>query len=1182
MKLLDYAGDIPLQDAFQEACGWMISETSIDEMIETGILSRKQTKDRKSEFYVYMNNDVVVGIQNGPEAPKIALKAREDGDELFEKIGVTNKFKYYIANKEKPSVEIQFKEEDLSPEKKMFNNIVNLVKAEFNSKAPKRQTPLIDYITQTLYGSPSNDIQKEAANKIARMREGSMVIIDTPPGSGKTAIELFPVVYNKFNDEKSITIICTSLQNVSAQIAKQCATLSYTTQDPIRVRRCDGSVIENVKSTFNFSPKVFKNWCIDEEYLTRKIGGYGKLQKICDKAKEYDYIGQHTLAMSDYNMINPKAQRTAIMREIWDFSKQNGKRCDTLIGTFEGILYVLASTAASKPETLDNIKTIVIDEWHELFDYDKRSYFSRYDALYTLLSVVIKLNKTKRVKIVLGSATAKFLLQNDTERSLQHNLLSIKHDIVRPPDCFGRRKLQLFKDNISIDKLAKSLVNFLLESNCLESMEGLTPLNEGDKIFPIYIFPLAILYIATSQQFEDHVFKVLISNEKYRENLSRLAFMIFSISQHVAYPAKRSQFACLCFVQSKFEQVLWMISIAASLYKSGVQMIFGTEEWDLYSKMLKTYYTNEMLLSIISLQKNLPKLLEMKSIYVRKLSQLTFPGDVSLVGEILRSLDIPEDVISQLINPEQPGIELWVVIAAAYGFITCNAETTHKDILEKFISNPFCHPSVVFTTSKLGAGVDVNTAGPTFVLPANGVQVHINDVEQWLGRGFRNQITSLCLNCSSFPTLPKCTTFSTDDEANKVYKDCYIKAISSEVYSMFTEIGYWDAMLRDKSDLTLPCLQNIQPRIITPCHLSPITDFDLYYQCLQNHQIMAIYDNRSKPGQLTELESNISRPLHKTCCGYTIMSIDSIILPTLFIGISKEIFKNNDNLKDLYKEKMASFDDIQTMLVSLIRNSGERCMENCKLHFSHGDDFQLPTYGVASTYKVFYDIMADIMLSGTNILFTTIALGYIMSSSPPSMFGVLEKTPLFEAVDDLMSTTIAGLDLAASFGFKVVATKSFKNGKKIGAANSYVHPFRGIRDYIYDYFGTIRGKEFTMVKNQHPNSRSEETVASHVTLIIQSLAYEKKKKELFEVLFTDKQSTTFNEIQIIIPVINALRRIGEYSETERDNMTQHGSPWCSFMLALADKYKAAYSSTKELKNLLEIYEKEIVEKLLHL
>ncbi|EAY02157.1 hypothetical protein TVAG_213560 [Trichomonas vaginalis G3] len=335
---------------------------------------------------------------------------------------------------------------------------------------------IMKFITNMLYNKDPNETQKAfASSTVFRPSDINdpikhrVFFLSTPPGSGKTACEIMPAVYENFkqsfksDSEQSITIIATSLVQVSGQISSACFSLYGGNDKWLKVRRLDGGSKELLggkqQNTIFFKPKFAKEHVLDSEAIRKRIlKGFSTetlkeyMEAVFKEAKLN--IDGNIFDQVLKNFTDPNSFRKNTIPFIYEGIDSKGRfNADVLVGTYEMIYSTLINTLVGN-EKVDNksaeqianrIKYIIIDEWDTIFRpkiADKNPISEvldqRFSHSYGIIALaLLLLKKNPNCKLILASGTGSKMLKICEENILTGKSSNMLEPLLR---CIPTKK----------------------------------------------------------------------------------------------------------------------------------------------------------------------------------------------------------------------------------------------------------------------------------------------------------------------------------------------------------------------------------------------------------------------------------------------------------------------------------------------------------------------------------------------------------------------------------------------------------------------------------------------------------------------------------------------------------------------------------------------------------------------
>ena len=341
----------------------------------------------------------------------------------------------------------------------------------------------LTWITKRVYDGKTEptEAQEEAAQLILKTMTdpdaAKTLILDMSPGSGKTALELLPILLadaipnketydistdttdpstggrKKANDkavQHKRVLIATSLQMVSAKIAERAAALSAW-PSVIPVKRVDGGV-QSQKMTPFYSKRIFWEATVNKR-TNRSI--FTCTQGVLDNCPLTKKLQE--LAVDAPKLSNLKKRVTnsgaLLSHRRWDWSDENNKHdAEVLVGTFEGVAKILEQI------DIDEIGALVIDEWDELIiDPSDASRNVRAEAAVALQAWVLYL-ASMNIPVILGSGTASSLIKNALDETLERRLEDSNTVKITPQEYVAAHQTEFLRllKNYGISKYSES------------------------------------------------------------------------------------------------------------------------------------------------------------------------------------------------------------------------------------------------------------------------------------------------------------------------------------------------------------------------------------------------------------------------------------------------------------------------------------------------------------------------------------------------------------------------------------------------------------------------------------------------------------------------------------------------------------------------------------------------------
>lgn len=1161
---------------------------NIEDAINNGTLSetKKEGYEDAIKLYLYQGAVVGVGDKDGVYTYGVGITS-EDGRMNFVEVSYDAVHILYTqTTKIQPMIEVSV-EEMSTPEDLFMIAVANRMTPLFDSKgegilpvknrvgSTRKRTAgeAMKYITNTLYDSDPNSIQTDAVTKISNMKDGEVLIVDTPPGSGKTAIAMAPVLLNKYvkNEEKKIVVICTSLVNVSAQISKQLMILSPTTKDVIKVRRCDGGVVQDLHKTINFSSNVFRNWCIEDKYMIKRLGGLDVMHKVAgDVLREEGGFG----SIENYarEALDIMQNRRNLYKKMFKLEKVLGK-CDVLVGTFESVLYTLAN-ALNKEDGGDSVSYLVIDEWDELGDIPEWSRQSRFNNMYALMALSIVMRRRFNTKVILTSATAKNMYEGsvNADLSIHFNIFGDKPDKIIVKDKVGRQKLQMIGTSKIIDIVIIEMSRVMSDSYPDKFNVVLkVPYMKGEMfVMWRHFFPLSLIKLFDAEGYTvkgelKKPIEVLHSNEAMRP----LVLFINSTMVHLSNPRMYMAKSEIVFVQDKVEQLWWMMSMAYMLDSMGLETLNVRDPgyFSEYIKRVKLFCLDEIVNGMFLIGKYVKKMNttdKYKGYDIRKKMELN-RIDTQKEMEALQGLTRNDSIKD---NFAENGLEYLIVRAVLYGIIPYNAETSGSNVLSMFIESEY-HPLVILTTSRLGAGVDIVTAGPTYVLPAGTMKQSIKNITQWLGRGFRNSNISICLNVNGTPEEKISHTFVSEENLVDKFTDTYTRAISSEAFSRIRDGNLLlNPYLTDMTGIAPKKLLDIKPTVVTIYKINDVFDAGKFLEMSKNNMISVTIHTNSKPYRMDTEDSEVARRMIHTSLGYNSFMFSSLIIPTVYIG--RYIRKIRSAPGGNVDMKIGDSGRIQICAINLSATASNTKRSNINIR-SYNFDMFINNIPINKGLFSFHELYTEYMTSGFNLVVMLVVLGYAASSSPPTMFSKTMTESIYTKISQCIASVATGMDLSATLGMMMQCIYKPAKGKVKDAKT--VLPMEGILNHLKGIVVTAVGQKGEL-GFEHKGEISLETVTSHVYSIMSSLTASYKVDELYCIIVHGKSSTAIQEMSVIVDGCGVLNNIDSLSELERSNALLDFSPWVNFMFTLSKKFKSSISPKRDKSVVREPYATE--------
>lgn len=402
----------------------------------------------------------------------------------------------------------------------------------------KNAANVMKWCSERVYQSPPTETQSLFAAKldsVVKDDSKTVIILDAPPGAGKTLCESFSALYLSKNNGNKPVLIATSLKAVSEQIAKTTSALSADYTSPLRVKRVDGGAPEASKTVY-FQKSVFGKYCISGKILARQAG-----------MSEVE-LAERIMGISAYKK---DIDYTSVFKSQ-DVEGRVSSNC--VVGTFETILTILLSLC--RKDSAGSIAGIVIDEWHECFEASKYG-GDRFETTQFLLMLSRFICTRNKIPLILASGTARVTPEssNDMYAGL---LMDPWVDIVFQRHDFSGVILPQIDIHEKPSTLLRDIFTHL-------GTRG-TPTNGW------CLIPLALRELYRQKRINDNV---LIS-------------ALVMISQ---WALTKEDYSMLVFCNDKEGMYYWMIAIAMCVSDSG-----GVFNRDMYNRALP-YYSDELMMA---------------------------------------------------------------------------------------------------------------------------------------------------------------------------------------------------------------------------------------------------------------------------------------------------------------------------------------------------------------------------------------------------------------------------------------------------------------------------------------------------------------------------------------------------------------------------------------------------------
>lgn len=667
----------------------------------------------------------------------------------------------------------------------------------YNAEVQAKMT----WITKRIYEASTepSQSQMEAALRVQdAMSSGKTLILDMAPGSGKTAIELLPILLAPTitsNDEsleskkkapqRKRILIATSLQMVSAKIAERAAEISPW-PSLIPVKRVDGGV-QAMKMTPFYSKRLFWEATISKK-TSRNI--FMCTQSLIDncpltnKMKSMETNTRELMALKK-RVTNSGA---LLSHRRWDWSDESHKHnAEVLVGTFEGIAKILEQI------DIDEIGALVIDEWDELLiDPSDASRNVRAEAAVALQAWSILLSQ-EGVPVIMGSGTASSIIDSNINDQLIHNLESDTVDRISPDEYVAAHQTEfirmLHKHGIDIYREAYSNIKAMIRETdslfgieslqkCIASLataefdDGYDDLKmsydmllrgyfidvaenkqpaRGFKAQARALLGVAILFRAgvapppATEPFFQFIYAVHCQ-AAHREYLGNTIFTIFCQSKNDMQSWAYLLTAILAVISAPLPSKTSTYRLLLSLVRNGNNNLLD----DIYVNTAISGCYNDMFIPACIINRHS----DMISDHIALPSTMPLV-DIAATGQN-KSMKISVRNTKSGKTETMPlkSCRQWCNVfdimktcardtaeQLSRGVVTINAELMTNTAIEDLIAQ---RPYFVITTNKLGAGVDTPHIGVTAVVSIKKrMFVSNSDQMQWLARGFRNRKCSL-------------------------------------------------------------------------------------------------------------------------------------------------------------------------------------------------------------------------------------------------------------------------------------------------------------------------------------------------------------------------------------------------------------------------------------------------------
>lgn len=636
------------------------------------------------------------------------------------------------------------------------------------SKIKKNKLTDIDIMnlaTNRLYGKSANSLQEDFAksNFFDPNCQSRVLIVDAPPGSGKTACIAFTALKSMLNNNDSSILIATSLQQVSANIARSIGLLAFEKDKYIKVRRVDGGIQMDINSTLLWAPRCFtdhifnfnnfiNNFLPGDDDASIKLANF-----IADTYKKHFPQSVEQFSDSTMSIIINNFSKKIIPRIFEGFSDTGSSIARATVGTFEGSSAALIKTLSNTNFMINvqnKLEYIIIDEWdtilrdaHDTKEYSKK----RFSSMYGMIAVALAYMKcNQKCKLILLSASGGPLYSYQGPNKNMVGLFDPIADIGPMQVLFnsnpwGSQKLYAIPKQFikKFSSTVLSLVNIVSKyTNIDDSFTNDIRMKTLVTQFPQGSISILLITLLLKCDTIETFIREL-------SNCEATTTIFYMLSQIIAYLTGHGSYQShmiAIFVQGVKDQI-WHLALLGILIYKLVQEGFDLPQSKLLqSENLSMNFLKECVMTTINVVPNLDnrlnKMITKGNERPSNVSQF-IKGCGKFIKEELAKLN-PLNISYDVLDPLHYRLPYYAIIAVMYGVVIINKEMTSDALITNFLGNRKLHPICIITTSKLGEGVDIPTIGPTFVLPTNRSSSP-KDTAQWLGRGFRSDGKSCCL-----------------------------------------------------------------------------------------------------------------------------------------------------------------------------------------------------------------------------------------------------------------------------------------------------------------------------------------------------------------------------------------------------------------------------------------------------
>lgn len=663
---------------------------------------------------------------------------------------------------------------------------------------------IMNVVSNRLYNTKANQLQMDIATSGFFDRDkckNRVLVIDAPPGSGKTACEVFPVIRNVLNRRDSSVLIATSLQQVSAQIATACSKMIFDDNKYVKVRRVDGGLQMDLKSTLLWSPRCFTDYIFDvDEFINFFIPGNGnthdRLISFIQNAVEAEFP-QSVEAYSErfVRSIANSFARKVIPEALNGFSDTGSSIANVTVGTFEGACSALLNTllkSNTRKAIEKKLEYIIIDEWDTIFrDAGDNDFFikKRFTSMYGLIATSLSyMRLNPKCCLILLSASGAPILGNQIAGTPMYGLFDPIRSIGPTQILFnsnpwGSHKIYAIprscvkKYTPTVMELIR-IVSKYTNINCLFTND-LRTVNATKKIPKGTLSILCIALLLFHGNIHDFIIDL-----RSCEYTQTLFYMLTQFIAFIRGGSCSSSHMLTIFAQGVDDQV-WLLALLGLI--TYFLIIEGSTLYaadrlrnDINSKSYIEECSNTAL-GVISKLTNALAIMNRKKDKKNTTSVYNFLSYCSgAIMEKIQKLDKLKMDLGGIMESIEIGLPYFAMLAVCNGIVVINKDMASDALISNFLNSDTAHPVCIITTSKLGEGVDIHTIGPTFVMPT-GQSPSPKDTIQWLGRGFR----STCMSCVLPIVEPEIDTnefwYKSDQELADKHRFSYESFLSSDI-----------------------------------------------------------------------------------------------------------------------------------------------------------------------------------------------------------------------------------------------------------------------------------------------------------------------------------------------------------------------------------------------------------------